>query len=366
MLQGLLFLYLVSFVLGILIVVRVWRARALDGVLTLFVPGYVLYALYKYWGERDHDIRYLLLAQFAAASLVAWNVFHAVQMPDPTRVAVAQLDDPAPDSDAADGGEGRSAASPLAFLSTSAPDKTAPITAAMQAPPAPEPATEAEPPRRATPAELKLLAERVAFLRGRFTREAIGMRFDIPRGQHLLTGADARHADTALRGETDAHLIGWMIDENKTLTDANLRIVRLRWRHDGLVPANPAPFDPAALVEGANSRTRVPRLFGSGGTLLRYETVPVREGSTVVWSEERQLEGVSNSVYDCHALRLARKGVLELSMVGIDAKAAKSCANELGSLVASVQFDKDLDYPAQAESEHLAPYSLGALIAQTQ
>lgn len=364
MLQGLLVLYLVSFVLGILVIVRIWRANTLDGVLTLFVPGYVLYALYKYWGDKDHDIRYLLLAQFACAGLLVWTAFRtAATVPAANHAAVAQEGDPAAD-DSADADDGYAVAN--RSVSTSAPDKTALVSAAMQAQSAPGPATEADPPRRATPTELKRLAETVVFERGRFVREAIGMRMDIPRGQHIVAGTDARRVDTALRGENDTHLIGWVIDANKTLTDPNLRIVRLRWRHDGLVAPNPAPFDPAALIEGANARAPMPRLSGSGGTLLRYEAAPVREGSTVLWSEERQPAGESKSVYDCHALRLARKGVLELSIIGVDAKTAKSCPDELGALAASVRFEPELDYPAQIEGERLAPYSLGALIAQTQ
>jgi hypothetical protein len=366
MLQGLLILYLVSFVLGILVVVRIWRANTLDGVLTLFIPGYALYALYKYWSDRDHDIRYLLLAQFVIAGLLVWSVFRiALAVPATNHLAIAQEDNSAADEDSADAEQGSAGANRT--VSTSAPDKAALTIAAMQAPPAPEPATEAEPPpRRATPAELKRLAETVTFERGSFTREAIGMHFAIPRGEHLLGSTDARRFDTALRGENDAHLIGLMIEDNKTLTDANLHIVRLRWRHDGLVAPNPAPFDPTALLDGAHTRTHVARLSSSGGSLLRYDTVPVREGSVVVWSEERQLDGDSQRVYDCHALRLARKGVLELSLLGADAKAAKSCPGELRALAASVQFEPDSDYPAQTEGERIAPYSLGALIAQTQ
>ena len=368
MLQGLVVLYLISFVLGILVVVRVWRANTLDGVLSLFVPGYVFYALYKYWGDADHDIRWLLLFQCIAASLLVWNVFHVVPAAlDQNGLALAQRDAPTADDDAADSDEGDAAPRrAVSSASTSAPDKVALASPAMRTPPSPEPATEAEPPRRATPAELQRLAEKVDFMRGRFAREAIGMRFEIPRSQHLLAGADARHADTALRGEHDTHLVGWMVDANKTLTDANLRVVRLRWRHDGLVAAEPAMPDSDALLEATRTRTHVPRLFGSGGSLLRYDSPPARDGATVVWSEERQLDGVKASVFDCHAVRLARKGVLEFSIAGVDAKAAKSCVDELSSLAASVQFDAGTDYPPQADNEPVAPYTLDALIAQIQ
>ncbi len=358
MLQGLLILYVVSFVLGIVIVVRVWRASALDGVLTLFIPFYVFYSLYKYWGDKDHDIRWPLLAQVMVSGMLFWVIMHAAPTKlDPNSPAVAQ--EQGADDDEADAGTASSHAGGSA--PTAAPAKTAANSTMLGVS---QPAEEA--PRRATPAELKRLAEIFSFQRGRLVREAVGMSFDIPRGQHLLAGADARRADTALSGENDTHLIGWMIPADKNVNDANLHIVRLRWRHDGLVGADSAPLDPAALLAAAQAQTRVPRLSGSGGTLLGYDVAPERQGSTVVWSEERQLEGSSTSVFDCHALRLARKGVLELSIVGADAKAAKTCTDELRTLAAGVRFDAGADYPAQIQGERAAMYSLAGLVTQTQ
>jgi hypothetical protein len=362
--QGLMILYLVSFILGILIVARVWRANTLDGVLTLFLPFYVFYALYKYWGDADHDIRWPLLAQFIVSAILIWNVYHiAPAVIDPRLAAMQSQSQGAEDDDQAD--EDHSASRPArSSAAASAQGKTAPASATRQTR-VPAQVSEAEPPPRpATTAELNDLAAHVLFLRGRFVREAIGMRVDIPRGQHLLAGTDARVADTALRGEVDPHLIGWMIAVDKTITDPNLRIVRLRWRHDGLVAGDAA--DPAALLDAAHTRTPAPRLAGSGGTLVRYDVAPEREGSTIIWSEERQPEGAASSVHDCHALRLARKGVLEFSIVGVDAKAAQSCTDELRSLVATVRFDAESDFPAQIQSEHLAAYSLSGMITQTQ
>jgi len=360
MLQELLILYVVSFVLGIVIIVRVWRANTLDGVLTLFIPFYVLYSLYKYWGDKDHDIRWPLFAQVVVGCMLFWVIVHVTPAKvDANYPAVAQ-EQSADDDDQADNGAAVNRTTGPALAATQNQAATNP-----SAPHAPEPAAE-EPPRRATPAELRRLAEILSFQRGRFVREAVGMNFDIPRGQHLLAGADARRVDTALRGENDTHLIGWMIPADKTLTDPNLHVVRIRWRHDGLVATDSAPLDPAALLAAAQAQTRVPRLSGSGGTLLGYDAAPERQGSTIVWSEERQPEGATTSVFDCHALRLARKGVLEFSIVGADAKAAKSCTDELRALATAVRFDASADYPEQAQGERVAVYSLVGLITQTQ
>ena len=360
MLQELLILYVISFVLGIVIIVRVWRGNTLDGVLTLFIPFYVLYALYKYWGDKDHDIRWPLFAQVIVACMLFWVISHIPPAKlDASYPATAQ-EQGAYDDDQADDGAAISRSASSAPAAT--PNQAA---ASPRAPHAPEPAAE-EPPRRATPAELRRLAEVLSFQRGRFVREAVGMNFDIPRGQHLLVGADARRADTALSGENDTHLIAWMIAADKTLTDPNPHAIRIRWRHDGLVATDSAPLDPAVLLAAAQAQPRVPRLSGSGGTLLGYDVAPERQGSTIVWSEERQPEGAATSVFDCHALRLARKGVLEFSIVGADAKAAKSCTDELRALATAVRFDASSDYPAQIQGERVAVYSLVGLITQTQ
>ena len=360
--QGLMVLYLVSFVLGIFIVVRVWRASTLEGVLTLFLPFYVFYALYKYWGDADHDIRWPLFAQIVVSAILLWNVYHiAPAAIDPGYAAVQTQG--ADDDDQADEDQ-PAARSTRTSTAASAQDRTTPASAATRTAASAQAGETEPPPRRATPTELNDLATHVLFLRGRFVREAIGMRFDIPRGQHLLAGTDARQADTALRGEVDPHLIGWMVAVGRTITDPNLRIVRLRWRHDGLV-AGDAP-DPAALLDTAHTRPPAPRLAGSGGTLVRYDVSPAREGSTIVWSEERRAEGAQASAHDCHALRLARKGVLEFSIVGVDAAAAVSCTDELRAIVATVRFDPESDFPAQIQGEHLASYSLSGMITQTQ
>ncbi|MFT3790612.1 MAG: hypothetical protein QM741_05960 [Rudaea sp.] len=269
--------------------------------------------------DPDGGIRWPRFARIVVANVLAWSVHAAAQMPPPATVA------------------------------------------------APGSSAEADsPPRRATPAELRRLAEKLGFQRGRFVREAIGMSLDVPRGQHLLTGSDARLADTALRGESDPYLIGWIVPADKTVTDANLRIVRLRWRHDGLVAGDAAALDPTALLDLVHTKTNMPRLASSGGTLLGYDVAPVREASTLVWSEERQPDGSSTRVHDCHALRLARRGVLEISITGVDAKTAKTCTDELRTIAATVRFEPDSDYPAQIRGERLAPYSLAGLITQTQ
>ncbi len=55
--MGFIFLYLLIMVLGLWMVVRVWRGSALLGICCLLIPGVVLFALIKNWGDPDTDIK---------------------------------------------------------------------------------------------------------------------------------------------------------------------------------------------------------------------------------------------------------------------------------------------------------------------
>ena len=239
---------------------------------------------------------------------------------------------------------------------------------APAAPPASAPAeTTSEPaPQRASADELKALAARVSFYRGRLVRETSGFHIDIPPGFHVLDNADARSVEAALGLPPDAHLIAWAVEQNLPLTDPALWAVKLRWMSDGLVRASSEELDAAGLLNAAHTQPHIPRLAGSGGKLLRFVSPPTLNNSVVAWVEERQPDGEKKSVFDCHALRLARKGVLEFSIVGADDKLAKSCMATLLVFTNQVKFEPALDYPVQVTGNSVAAYSLSGLVAQTQ
>ncbi|MGH8121876.1 MAG: DUF2167 domain-containing protein [Rudaea sp.] len=232
-------------------------------------------------------------------------------------------------------------------------------------PAADEPPADAVP-QRASAQELRDLAAHVTFYRGRFERTITGYTLEIPRGFHLIDSADARLLDIALGRPLDKRLVASLMELNLALTDPQLWLVRVRWMNEGLVVASAGELDAKGLLDAARHEPHVPRLAGSGGTLLRFVSAPVRAGAEVDWVEERLPERTKTSVFDCHALRLARKGVLEFSIIGAGPGLQKTCLATVRELAQSVSFDPSLDYPEVPGSNTLAPYSLSGLIAQTQ
>jgi len=229
---------------------------------------------------------------------------------------------------------------------------------------APEP--EDSTPTRVSSEEWRAIANRVVFYRGRFERSTTGYSMIIPADFHLLDNADARRLEMALGHPDDKHLVAWAVDRNIALTDPQLWVVRVRWMNEGLVVASPSELDAAGLLKAAQTQTHVPRLAGSGGKLQRFVAAPARDGNEIDWVEQRLPEAAKTSVYDCHALRLARKGVLEFSIVGAGENRQASCLATLRAFAQNVSFERDLEYPANTEGNKLAPYSLSGLIAQTQ
>lgn len=221
-------------------------------------------------------------------------------------------------------------------------------------------------PQRASPQELRHVASRVTFYRGRFERTITGYTMEIPAGFHLIDSNDARLLDAALGRPFDKRLVASVSELNLALTDPQLWLVRVRWMNEGLVVASAGELDAKGLFDAARSQTHVPRLASSGGTLQGFVAPPTRTGAEVDWVEERLPEGAKTTVFDCHALHLARKGVLEFSIVGASAALQKTCLATVREFAHSVTFEPSLDYPAAAGSNFRAPYSLSGLIAQTQ
>ena len=69
---GLLLMELVLCVIALLAVMRVWRASALEGLLTLLVPCYVYVAMVRHWNDPDHGIRWHVLALTLGGALMFW------------------------------------------------------------------------------------------------------------------------------------------------------------------------------------------------------------------------------------------------------------------------------------------------------
>lgn len=380
--------YALSLMFALLMVVRVWRASTLDGVLTLLVPFYFIVALIKYWGDPDHNIRFHVLGMLVCSGIAYYGATRvardvalemvgtpeqrqamieelrkegvaltpeqeaALQSDDPEIVleTMQQIDQQLGNSDGDDG-------SSEGFATSDTQQRDAEFEN-------PRPiAAQERPPEVLSYAEA---ARRAVFNRGRYTRDAIGVSIDVPSKFRLVNATDARRLDRSRGRNEDPRVLAWVIHERLSLADPDAWHVTARWHSDGWVGTG--PLDGPALLEAAHAnKTPAPRVLVSQGDLIGYAAAPRFEDQVLDWAEERVLANSDEQVVDCHALRLGRRGVLEFSIVGMPTKSLALCHETVRLLATRSSFLPGKEYPPAAPAEGLrAPYTVAALATHAQ
>jgi hypothetical protein len=376
-------LRIVLLVVGIALVVRVWRASAVHAILSMIIPGYVIVPLVKYWKEPDHDIRWHVALLFTCAMTVVWLQYKLAReyQAEQTQLQAQLLADD--EDDAVDSAEStasitpfpadetQEAAAALAAVRQTHPlmsGRKAPLAASTPAPPEPRTLAPKTQESAETKPEVPLTFARAAaeakFTRGKFELASMGFALGLPDHFRAFGGVDARRIETSLGQPTDAHEIAWVMHENVPISGAGSWHVRVRWLADGWV-APPVSTDGEGLLHLAQQLRAVPRLAGSGGELLGYAVAPTLEPGFADWVEERLPDGSGTSVLDCHAVRLGHNGVLEFSIVGAPAGSQALCDASVRLLARRAQMQRGAAYSVQAETGAArAPYSLEQLVAQ--
>ncbi|MCQ4165949.1 DUF2167 domain-containing protein [Tahibacter harae] len=379
--------YLISLVFGILMVVRVWRASTLDGVLTLLLPFYFIVALIKYWNDPDHNIRFHVLGIFICSVVAIWSASsmtrHAGGMSGVGDKADLQarsqvikimreqgltitpeqeqrlLSEDEAVSDAAwrelgvrDEGDGSGA------VAAGAHGSGEPSRARDAEFDNPRPVAAQE-----RPVETLSYAEaarRAVFNRGRWTRDSTGFSIDVPAKFRLISAADARRLDSARARPEDSRIMAWILHENTPLADPDSWHVKVRWISDGWVATQ--ALEPVQLLQTAlDNKQPQPRVAASSGDLLGYAVAPRFDGQVLEWAEERVLVNSDHQVVDCHALRPGRRGVLEFSIVGMAPGQLALCQATVRLLADRTSFLEGKEYPAAPPDGLRAPYTLAAL-----
>jgi hypothetical protein len=390
MMKLMLVAYALSLMFGLLMVVRVWRASALDGILTLLLPFYFIVALIKYWSDPDHDIRFHVLGSFICTVIAIWSASRVshdfagqiVGTPEQRQELVQELKKKGvkltPEQEQKLVGDDAEVVletmqqieeqHPGAFDDEGSDDGSdygsmTGATASTQARDAefenPRPvAAQERPPEVLSYAEA---ARRAVFNRGRYTRDAIGVNIDVPSKFRLISAADARRLDQS-RGRTeDSHGLAWIIHEKLNLADPDAWHISARWHSDGWVGTG--PLDGATLLDAAlANKTPAPHVVVSQGDLIGYAVAPQFDGQVLDWAEERVLVNSDEQVVDCHAVRLGRRGVLEFSIVGMPTKSLALCHETVRLLAARSSFLPGKEYPPAPPAEGLrASYTLASL-----
>ena len=371
-------------VVGIVLVVRVWRASALHAILSMIIPGYVIVPMVRYWKEPDHDIRWHVALLFTGALTVVWlqyklaRDYHAEQVQLQAQLLAEDEDvqsEPAEVEAPAAGpvDETEDAEATLAAVRRTHPlmakNRNAPQLALVTAP-AEEPGiismpVEPKTPRSEVPMTFARAAAEAKFMRGKFELASMGLALNLPDHFHAFGSVDARRLETSLGQPTDEREIAWVLHENVPLAGAGSWHMRVRWLGDGWVAPSTSGADGERLLRLAQQNPAVTRLAGSGGVLLGYAVAPTFGPGLADWVEERLPDGASTSVLDCHAVRLGQKGVLEFSIVGAPAGAQTLCDASVRLLARRARIDGSAGYSAQpVAGTPRAPYSLERLIAQ--
>jgi hypothetical protein len=231
--------------------------------------------------------------------------------------------------------------------------------------PPPPPAADAAAPAAEKQPSLREVAAHVQWYRGSYSREATGFQFSVPPTFHLAESNDARNLEMASGHPDDPDAVAWIVPLNTPIANPQTWVVRVRWRGDGLVNANPADLETAQL-DSAMARPAEKRLASSGGTFKSFVESPQLRGHVVNWVEERTPANGKGAQFDCHAVRLARRGILEFSIIGVGDAVRKTCTETLRTFTDKLTFDDLHEYPDQAGTTPKAPYSLSTLVAQTK
>jgi len=348
-----LILEIIALVLGIAIIVRVWRASALDGVLCFFLPFWTIVALIKYWREPEHDIKYLMLGQILLMAAAGGILVHADRQQQARELLAQQQ---AGEDDAEDApGAGR--ASPAQQSRGARTAAKAPVRSTEPDTPARAPT-----PEELAPPNLRQALHNATFLRGAMERSLMGFQLQIPDHFHALSASDARRIEASLRQPPDAHLVGWIAHESVALDAPDAWHVTARWHNDGWVGGGGDPLDPWPLLQAAQHAGGT-RLAGSGGDLIGYTVAPSSFDGVIDWVEERLPAQASASVLDCHALRLGRRGVLEFTVSGQPIGSQQLCNATVKLLARQAKLDPGAEYSSAPPDGLKAPYTLRELVA---
>ena len=168
----------------------------------------------------------------------------------------------------------------------------------------------------------------------------------VPTTFHLAENSDARNLEMATGHPDDPDVVAWIVALNQPVTNPQTWVVRVRWRGDGVIAATPADLETKQL-EAAMARPAEKRLASSAGTFKRFVDEPELIGHVVDWVEERTPASGKGPVFDCHAVRLARRGILEFSIIGVSEAVSKTCGATLQAFTEKLTFDGEHEYPDQ-------------------
>lgn len=320
-LAGLIYLFAVA---------RLWSSnKGLAIGALLFLP-IGLYALVRYWNDKDVSVRVPLLAAIALFG-VSWGLF-ARDLQQLERYASEE------------GVEGA----------------VSPVSAKLRASDALD-----------DKLRLSIALAKLPLRNGRVEIAPAPAAIEVPPHFRFIDRAGLETMYQEIGGSLEHSTVGWLVHESVDLGTDGAWFVEVEWLGDGYVRATGfADRTPVQMLTEA--RSAVAKLSERQGEdaqdfqLVRYAETPVfdADGDHATWVEELAYEGENEHRLDCYAAKLGRGGALLFSILEIGMKRQELCLRSVRLAAGRTAFD-----PGQAYADHSgwfdrkARYDLAAVIS---
>lgn len=318
---------LVAGLLYLLALVRVWRSnQVLAIVMLLFWPA-GLYALVRYWNEKDEGVRMPLLAAFAVFAVwlgfLAWGLTYQ----PPAAAQMAQDGNDEEETPADDDGIGARVRRSVAL------------------------------------ANLPSSSGRVDF-------PSAHASIDVPAHFRFIDRDALVKAFAGTDEEPGEQSIGWLVHERVDLTAQDAWHVDVDRLADGFISDDTfASQSRETLLAAAKQATRTlsdQQDAGEPGySLVGYPELPRLDSAShsVAWVAEIAYDGKPQHVLDCTAIKLGRNGALVYSISEIDPSRRELCLRSVRLLAGRSAFEKGRTYADRSRLlDKKADYDLVALV----
>jgi uncharacterized membrane-anchored protein len=313
----------------LLAVARLWRTdRTLAIVALLFWPA-GLYALVRYWGEEENNLRVPMFASFAALAIwcgmIAWGFSHVSES---QRAAVFAE---ASDEDDTSAGDTRGKADDKLHFS--------------------------------------IALAKLPYRNGRIEIAPAHAAIEVPTHFRFIDrdSLETLYAD-ADNGPGERS-VGWLVHESVNLAADDAWFVDVTWLGDGYVAENDLATRARDIVLAEAQRATVQQSAQQGDigsfSLTRYAEEPAFDAMrhSVTWVEDIAYAGEREHKLDCYAATLGRGGAFVYSVNEISMKRQELCLRSVRLAAARTEFANGQTYADHSGLfDHKAKYDLTALV----
>ena len=169
----------------------------------------------------------------------------------------------------------------------------------------------------------------------------------------------------------DPATVGWLVHESVNLADDDAWFIEVEWHADGYVAESAfASLSPSALLSDAQRAATGLAERGNGVDyrILRYAEDPQLDVDRhlVTWVEETVEADAAAHKVDCYAALLGRRGVLGFTISDMDPARQELCLRSVRLAAARTSFSGGENYADHSRwFDHAAKYDLAGLVTGT-